>query len=99
MPDDLTHYAPPLDFRQRSVTPRRFANWWCGWVSMSSMGPQRCFVHCWFSAGVITAAVTWPVPALAAPLGDSTDNTLNVNGIVISSKLYATTKPKEKQPK
>jgi hypothetical protein len=51
------------------------------------------------SAGVITAAVTWPVPALAAPLGDSTDNTLNVNGIVISSKLYATTKPKGKQPK
>jgi hypothetical protein len=48
VPDDLTHYAPPLDFRQRSVTPRRFANWWCGWVSMSSMGPQRCFVHCWF---------------------------------------------------
>ena len=51
------------------------------------------------SAGVITAAVMWPVPALAAPLGDSTDNTLNVNGILTSSKLYATTKPKEKQPK
>ncbi len=51
------------------------------------------------SAGVITAAVTWPVPALAAPLGDSTDNTVNVNGIVISAKLYATTKPEGKQPK